>query len=567
MIKAIDTFADGADYDIVVVGAGAAGMAAALFGAIEGQRVLLVERTGYIGGTSALSAATTWVPNTHHALGSDDNVEKAERFLDQVVGNHSSAVQRRAFLENGPRAIAVLEANSDVKFRPCALHPDYEQTAEGATLRGRALEPLPFDGRELGAALSVVRPPIPEFTVLGGMMVDRTDIGHLLKMTKSFVSFRHAAGLLARYAIDRLGHTRGTRLVMGNALIGRLLLSLMKRDVDVVLDVKTTEISHDDRGVTGLVLQQGSEVRRVAARRGVVLASGGFNRHRTRRAEMLHRPIPDHSPGAPGHTGEMHDLAFDLGAHYGEGNLDHAFWAPVSVRKRQDGSIAVFPHFVMDRGKPGTVAVDLRGRRFVNEACSYHLFVRSMFEANKAVPSIPAYLITDVEGLRKYGLGMVRPGGRGLAPFLADGYLTEGETVAELAGKLGIDAAGLVRTIADMNGYAEAGADPEFGRGTTAYHHANGDPANAPNPNLGPIRTAPFYAVRLYPGDIGAATGLAADAQARVLGPDDRPIGRLYVCGNDMNSIMGGTYPGPGITIGPGITFAYLAVRHAVHGR
>lgn len=187
-----------------------------------------------------------------------------------------------------------------------------------------------------------------------------------------------------------------------------------------------------------------------------------------------------------------------------------------------------------------------------------------MFEANETTPTIPAYLITDSEGLRKYGLGMIRPGGRGLKSFLDDGYLTMAPTVAELASKLKIDPVGLARTIADMNQYAKTGVDPEFGRGTTAYHNVNGDAARKPNPNLGPIQTPPYYAIRLYPGDIGAATGLVTDADAQVLGPDNRPLCKLYACGNDMNSIMGGTYPGPGITIGPAITFAYLAVRHAI---
>jgi succinate dehydrogenase/fumarate reductase flavoprotein subunit len=566
VITSLDAIAEGAAYDIVVIGSGAAGMSAALFAAIGGVKVLLVERTGLLGGTSALSAATTWVPNTHHAaaVGAEDSLEKSGQFLDQVVGNHSDAALRRAFLENAPPAIAALEAHSDVVFRPYALHPDYVQEAEGATLRGRALEPLPFDGRKLGTAFALLRPPIPEFTILGGMMVDRTDIRHLLNVTRSWASFRHAIGLVGRYVRDRLTHPRGTRLVLGNALIGRMLASLVKRDIDIVLGTLTVELLHDKGQIDGLVLACADARRRIAVKRGLILASGGFNQHKTRRAELLHRPTPVHSPGAAGNTGEMQDLALALGARFGSGNLDHAFWAPVSIRQRPDGSTAVFPHFVLDRGKPGMVSVDKLGRRFVNEATSYHLFARAMFEANETTPTIPAYLITDSEGLRKYGIGMVRPGGHGLKSFLDDGYLTCAPTIAELAVMLEIDPAGLTRTIADMNRYAETGVDPEFGRGTTAYHNVNGDAASKPNPNLGPIRTPPYYAVRLYPGDIGAATGLVTDVDAQVLGPDNRPLGKLYACGNDMNSIMGGTYPGPGITIGPAITFAYLAVRHAI---
>ncbi|MGL4290328.1 MAG: FAD-dependent oxidoreductase [Phreatobacter sp.] len=566
MIGKLDSLRDGTAYDVVVIGSGGAGMAAALFAAIEDKRVLLVERTEYLGGTTALSAATTWAPNSHHAKGSGDSFDKADRFLTNVVGNHSRIDMRRAFLRSAPKAIAAIEAGSDVAFRPYALHPDYVQEAEGATLTGRALEPLPFDGRQLGEALALIRPPIPEFTLFGGMMVDRTDIGHLLKLKQSAASFRHAARILGRYAVDRLSRPRGTRLVMGNALIGRMLLTLRKRQVDIVLETSVTELVREGDTVTGVVLAGKGASRRIAARYAVVMASGGFNRHKTRRADMLHQPTPQHSPGAPGHTGELQDLALGLGARFGEGNLDNAFWAPVSVRKRPDGSTAVFPHFVLDRSKPGTVAVNSLGRRFVNETVSYHLFARAMFETHPQVPCIPTFLITDSEGLRKYGLGMVRPGGRGLKPYLADGYLTEAPSVAALAGKLGIDAPTLQQTIAAMNGYAKTGIDTEFGRGTTAYHRVNGDAGQQPNPTLGPIATAPFYAVKLYPGDIGAANGLVTTEQAEVVDRDNQPIRGLYACGNDMQSIMGGTYPGPGITIGPAITFAYRAIRHALHG-
>jgi succinate dehydrogenase/fumarate reductase flavoprotein subunit len=553
--------------DVIVVGAGGAGMAAALFSALDGQATLLVERTSLLGGTTALSAATTWIPGTPHAAEvgeTEDDAETAAAFLRHAVGNHSSEAMRQAFLRNGPAAVARLEAETEVKFRARPLHPDYIQEVPGASLRGRALEPLPFDGRRLGARLALLRPPIPEFTVLGGMMVDRDDIPHLLNMTRSWRSFRHAARILARHAMDRARHPRGTRLLMGNALVGRLLASLDARGVQIMLDTKVEELLRGETGVQGVVLSQDGKRKRVLARRGVIMATGGFNRHPGRRAEMLHAPLAEFSPAAPGHTGEMHDLALALGARYGEGALDNAFWAPVSVRRRADGSMAVFPHFVLDRGKPGMVTVNAAGRRFVNEATSYHLFVRAMYAAHATTPSIPAFLVTDAEGLRRYGMGMVRPGGRGLAPFLAEGYLTEASSLAELARKLGVDAEQLAATVAQMNDYAATGVDPEFGRGSTAYHHVNGDMTRSlPNPNLGPIGTPPFYALRLYPGDIGAATGLATDENAQVLGPDDRPIGGLYACGNDMHSVMGGVYPAPGITIGPGITFAYLAARHA----
>jgi succinate dehydrogenase/fumarate reductase flavoprotein subunit len=259
----------------------------------------------------------------------------------------------------------------------------------------------------------------------------------------------------------------------------------------------------------------------------------------------------------------LHDLLLKAGARYGTDHRDTAFWSPVSVRA--DGSTAVFPHFIFDRGRPGTITVNSQGRRFVNEALSYHPFTQAMFEANETAPSIPAFLITDEDGLRKYGLGMVRPSRFGRAGFLKDGYLVSAPTLAELAGRLEIDPAALTETVARFNGFAASGIDPDFGRGGTDYQRITaGDLSHKPNPCLGPIARAPFYAVRLYPGDIGAATGLVTDEDARVLRDDGSAVGRLYACGNDMNSVMGGNYPGPGITIGPGLVFSYIAVRHIV---
>ena len=569
VLNSLNELTADAAYDLVVVGAGGAGMAAALFAALDGKQVLLVERTGYVGGTTALSAGTTWVPGTHHSatVNPTDTLSDAARYLSNAIGERTPAALRQAFLDHGAEAVALAESRTDVKFRPYAKHPDYISDLGGSTLNGRALEPLPFDGRLLGDLFKLVRPPIPEFTVLGGMMVDRTDINHLLALTKSFASFRHALKIIARHGMDRLSHPRGTRLVMGNALIARLLYSLSKQaSVTLALNTSVAAFQRDGSGITGLTLQAGTERRDVAVRGGVVLASGGFNRHPELRAQLLPGADIDWCPAGPGHTAEAHALAKDAGAVYGQGAFSNAFWAPVSLRKRADGSTAVFPHFVMDRAKPGMLTVNQAGQRFVNESTSYHLFGIAMQEAHKTSPSVPAYLVCDANALNKYGIGMVRPGAspKDLAPFLADGYLTQGATLDELAGKLGIDAAGLKASVDQINRYAEAGVDPDFQRGVTAYQQNIGDAtAGNKNPNLGPLTTAPYFAVKLYPGDIGAATGFATDGDARALDGVGQPIPGLYAVGNDMHSIMGGVYTAPGITIGPGLVFGYLAARHA----
>jgi len=572
--RPLSSLSDGEAFDVIVLGAGGAGMSAALFAAIDAgpdARLLLVESTAQVGGTTAWSAATTWIPGTHLAsqVNPDDTLERAATFLDAAVGDRSPRALREAFLAAGAAAVAKIEQHTQVKYRIRPFHPDYLSELEGSTLCGRALEPLPFDGRLLGADFDLVRAPMPEFMVLGGMMVDRDDIPHLLGWHKSFKSFRYATRILLRHLVDRLTRDRGTRLLMGNALVGRLLLSLRERGVVLLTQTQAVALHRAGPGTSGAVtevtLRQGETERRLRVRGGVVLASGGFNRHPAKRAERLPGVPEAWCPGAPGHTGQVHELAEAVGAVYGRPGLSDAFWAPVSLRQRADGSTAAFPHFVFDRAKPHMVTVDSEGERFLNESTSYHLFGLAMQAAHRRRPSIPAFLITDRQGMHKYGLGMVRPRGMGLPEALGDGYVTSASSLAELASKLGLPAAKLEATVARLNGYAAEGTDPEFGRGTTAYQRANGDATwSGRNPSLGPIEQAPFYAVRLYPGDIGAATGFATDGDARVLDGAGRVIDGLYAVGNDMHSAMGGVYPAPGITIGPGLVFASLATASAL---
>jgi succinate dehydrogenase/fumarate reductase flavoprotein subunit len=563
-IPSLDALPDGAAFDIAVIGAGGAGMAAALFAALQGRRVLLVERTSCVGGTTALSAGTAWIPGTRlgAAVNPQDTLADAARYLDNAIGARTPAALRQAFLDHGGAAIDELAAKTEVKFRACPKHPDYISDLGGSTLNGRALEPLPFDGRLLGDLFALLRSPIPEFTVLGGMMVDRTDINHLLGMTRSAASLRHSVKIVGRHALDRLRHARGTRLVMGNALVARLLYSLAQRnEVTLALDTTLEYIERGAHGVESIDLRQGKTRRTVQVRGGVILASGGFTRHPERRQTLMPASQIEWCPGAPGHTGEAHALAEAAGARYGEGAMSAAYWTPVSLRTRADGSVAVFPHLVMDRAKPGMLTVNQAGERFVNESTSYHLFGVAM---QQQPGRTPAFLICDAEALRKYGIGMVRPSGKGLAPYLADGYLVRGDTIEALARALAIDPATLAATVRRFNAHAHEGRDPDFERGGTAYSRNIGD-ASWPgaNPCLGPLATGPFYAVRLYPGDLGAATGFATDADGRALDGSGTPIDGLYAVGNDMHSIMGGVYTAPGITIGPGLVFARLAARHA----
>ena len=275
------------------------------------------------------------------------------------------------------------------------------------------------------------------------------------------------------------------------------------------------------------------------------------------------QPVPVHSMSYEGNQGDGLAIGQRLGAAIAPERGSGGLWTPVSIVPRPDGSKGLFPHLVLDRAKPGLIAVNSAGRRFVNEAASYHDFVLVMFESNKTVPSIPAWLICDAAFIKKYGLGVIYPGHANPGKFVDSGYLVRGRTIDELAGKIAVDAAQLRATAARYNGFAETGVDIDFGKGETELNRFNGDANHRPNPCIGAIAKPPFYAVAVWPADIAVSTGLATDADARVLDTDGKPIPGLYACGNDMASVMGGSYPGPGTTLGPAIVFAYRAAMHA----
>jgi len=348
-------------------------------------------------------------------------------------------------------------------------------------------------------------------------------------------------------------------------MIGRMLYSYSKHKGLLVTQTEVIDLIQNEQGIQGVVLEQQGQRITVNSKGGVVMASGGFNRHPARRADLLPGAHEQWCPAGPGHTGRAQDLALNAGAQLGQHGLSHAFWAPVSIRQRADGSTAAFPHFVMDRGKPGMLTVDSHGQRYVNESTSYHLFGLTMQAHHAHTPCIPSWLVCDAGALKRYGLGMIRPGGKGLAPYLADGYLKQGQSLQDLALQIQVPADQLQATVARFNAMAKQGIDTDFQRGTTDYQRANGD-ATWPgvNPCLGELTEGPFYAIALYPGDIGASTGLVTNEDAQVLNAQGHVISGLYACGNDMHSIMGGVYPAPGITIGPAITFGFLAAKHAV---
>jgi succinate dehydrogenase/fumarate reductase flavoprotein subunit len=369
---------------------------------------------------------------------------------------------------------------------------------------------------------------------------------------------------MARYLADRLRYPRGTRLMMGNALTARLFYSLRKRGVDILLNAPIAAVDYQDGRVTGAAIRTGDEEIRIKARNGVVLATGGYGHNAGYRKAFMPQPVPAHSMASEFNQGDGLAIGERLGARIAPEESGHSgLWTPASITPRRDGSKGLYPHLLLDRAKPGLIAVNARGERFVNEAISYHDFVEAMFDANATAPSIPCYLICDATFINKYGLGIVYPGAGNLSRLLQAGYLKRGDTLDDLAGQFGIDAAGLRRTVARHNGFAQTGTDVDFGKGETELNRFNGDDAHLPNPCIGPLAAAPFYGLEIWPAEIAVSTGLSTDADARVLNQDGEAIAGLYACGNDMASIMRGTYPGPGITLGPALVFGYRAAMAA----
>ncbi|WP_439373990.1 FAD-dependent oxidoreductase [Bradyrhizobium sp. DASA03120] len=555
-------------YDVIVIGAGAGGMTAAAVAAAEGLRVLVIEKTAFVGGTTAWSGGMVWIPANPKMkeAGLSDSITEAVRYLSNTVPEPANAGLRAAFLARGPEAVAWLEANTEVRLQPVTVYPDYYPERLGATSGGRVLEPVAFDGRRLGRALARLRPPLPEFMLFGGMMVNRLDIPHLRHVGKSLRSTLRAARLVSAYALQRLRSPRGTTLHLGNALAARLYASLLARQVEILFSADVEDLSMQGDRVAGVVIRHGARDRLIAARRGVVLATGGFSHDAVLRKRFFPSAAGLVSAANRAATGDGLRLAVTAGAALNTDATSPAYWVPASLFRRADGSRGAFPHMVTDRAKPGVIAVNAAGRRFVNEALSYHEFVLGMLRDGQGEVDRPFYLVCDRAFLWAYGLGRIKPFTRKIRRYLAGGELVEAPDIAQLAGKIGIKPSRLSATIAAYNEGAKEGRDPEFGRGSTIYQRHLGDAAHKPNPCVAPIVREPFFAMRIYPADLGTAIGMRVDAQARVLREDGTPITGLYACGNDMGSIMNGNCPGPGIMLGPALTFGYIAGRHLAEG-
>ncbi|MFT4919825.1 MAG: succinate dehydrogenase/fumarate reductase flavoprotein subunit [Zhongshania aliphaticivorans] len=552
--------------DVVVVGSGGAGMTAALVAAKCGLEVLLVEKTEFFGGTTALSGGGIWVPCSPHAVaaGVADSVHEAATYVKGVIGESLREDLLDEFLESAPQMVQFLVDNSAVQFSLQNGFADWHPQAKGFKASGRLLSPLSFDGKLLGDWFSRLRPPLTEFNAPGGCMIGIDDMPHISNAGRSLKSFAYVAKLLMRYFVDRIRYPRGTRLTMGNALAGSLLKSCVDAGVELwsnaaMENIISTDGTGEGPAIQGLTVNCNGQLIKLRARKAVILATGGFSAN----AEMRKRYIPfaeSHVSLVPdGNTGDGIQQCLDLGAVFDGENISNAGWVVVSVHRAPDGKLRKFPHLFMDRGKPGCIAVNKQGNRFGNESTT------NLVEAIHRTASVPAYLICDHVFIKKYGLGLVKPGGFGLRKFLAEGYIKSAESLPLLAQQLGIDSGSLVATVTRFNQFAEQGHDQDFLRGGQPADFGFGDMQHKPNPCLGKLDCAPFYAVEVFPGDSTTTVGLRVDSQARVLNKAGKPIKGLHAIGLDMNSLWRGKAPANGANNTLGMTFGYIAAQSVLN--
>jgi succinate dehydrogenase/fumarate reductase flavoprotein subunit len=547
-------------FDLVVLGSGAGGFATAATAACRGLKVLVLEKAERFGGTSAISGGAVWVYGSDQAraAGAKDSPEAMRTYLKTVIGAGYNPALVDAFIEQGHQALRWLEHNTELRYGLRPHSPDYYPDEPGATEFGRALEMVEYDGRHLGSRFKDLKMPPPGMLLFGGMMVNRVDIQHFLNLRRSPASLWHCLKLMARYARDRLRHPRGTRLTTGNALIARLASSAFAHGAELWLNSEAQELIIECGVVSGVIVQREGRRVRVQARGGVVCAMGGFAAGQLAASYRPDAAAPHLSMSPPTNDGAALRLGAAVAAAQGEGLAANFFWAPVSELRHANGERERFPHLVTDRAKPGVIAVDPAGRRFVNESNSYHHFVQTMFANGIG----HCWLICDAEAMNRYGLGLARPKPVDNSALITAGYLLRANSVPALATAMGVDPQALQLTLAHFNADARNGIDREFGKGGNSYNRYMGDPQHQPNPCLAPLIKAPFYAIRIHTGDLGSARGLVTDAKANVLDRSGAPIAGLYAVGNDMNSMMNGTYPGPGITLGPALTFGWIAASH-----
>ncbi|MBY0443360.1 MAG: 3-oxosteroid 1-dehydrogenase [Mycobacteriaceae bacterium] len=546
------------EYDVVVVGSGAAGMVAALTAAHQGLSTVVIDKAAHYGGSTARSGGGVWIPNNEvlRRAGVQDTPEAARTYLHGIIGDVVAPERIDTYLDRAPEMLSFVLNHSPLRMCWVPNYSDYYPERPGGRPGGRSIEPRPFNAGKLGAELASLEPPYGKVPL--NVVVMQQDYVRLNMMK------RHPRGVLRSLRVGARAmwaKATGQNLVgMGRALIGPLRIGLQQAGVAVRLNTALTDLATADdstRRVIGVYVGDSELIR---ARRGVILACGGFEHNEQMRVKYQREPISTQwTVGAAANTGDGILAAEKLGAALDF--MEDAWWGPTVP-------LVDAPWFALsERNSPGSIIVNMSGKRFMNESMPYveachHMYGGQHGQGAGPGENIPAWLVFDQRYRSRYFFAGIPAGQRIPRKWLDSGVIVMAGTLAELAGKTGLPADELASTIARFNGFARSGIDQDYHRGDSVYDRYYGDPTNKPNPNLGEIAHPPYYAAKLVPGDLGTKGGIRTDVHGRALRDDGSVIEGLYAAGNVSAPVMGHTYPGPGGTIGPAMTFGYLAALH-----
>ena len=551
------------EFDVVVVGSGAAGMVAALTAAHQGLSTVVVEKAPHYGGSTARSGGGVWIPNNEvlRSAGVKDSPAAASEYLHTIIGDVVPAEKIDTYLDRGPEMLSFVLANSPLKLCWVPGYSDYYPESAGGKPTGRSVEPKPFNAKKLGPDEKGLEPPYGKVPL--NMVVMQQDYVRLNQLK------RHPRGVLRSIKVgvrSVWANATGKNLVgMGRALIAPLRIGLQKAGVPVLLNTALTDLLVEDGVVKGVYVRdttgpESAEPRLIRARRAVILGSGGFEHNEQMRVKYQRAPITtEWTVGVVANTGDGIIAAEKLGAALEL--MEDAWWGPTVPL---EGA----PWFALsERNSPGSIIVNMSGKRFMNESMPYVEACHHMYGGQYGMgagpgENIPAWLIFDQQYRDRFIFAGLQPGQRIPSKWLESGVIVKADTIVELAEKTGLPADAFTATIERFNGFARSGVDEDFKRGESAYDRYYGDPTNKPNPNLGEISHGPYYAAKMVPGDLGTKGGIRTDLHGRALRDDDSIIEGLYTAGNASSPVMGHTYPGPGGTIGPAMTWGYLAALH-----
>lgn len=554
-------------YDLVIVGSGAGAMASAVFAADHGLSVLVVEKTDKYGGTSAISGGGIWIPNNDYfkAKGGQDSQALALEYLKASTEGSVSETRLHSYLDNAPKMIRHLAQHSKVRYAVAEKYPDYYPELAGALPGGRTLDPELFDTSSLGDEIHNQRKPSPSTLLMGRIAWTARDAHKAMARETGWrwLLFK----LMARYKLDwrqRRKTKMDRRAALGASLVASLRQSMLDRKIPLWLNTDFSELVIENNRVTGIIVMSEGQQLSISASKGVIFSSGGFEQNQILRDKFL--PVPSKVAWSATPPGANTGAALEAGMKAGADTdlLNWCWWAPTIKVPKEDKARGVFA----ERAFPGAIVVDSLGKRFFNEAAPYLEFGDAMYRNHQTTggKSIPAWVIFDAKFRFNYAMGPLMPGQIMPDSRLRSNWLNtlyyKADTLEELAEQIGVDADGLTNTATRMNGFAQTGIDVDFDRGGNVFDRYYGDSNVKPNPCLAPVAKAPFYAMRMDAGDIGTKGGLLTNEHAQVLHTNGEVIEGLYAIGNCSSSVMGTSYPGAGSTLGPAMTFGYIAVNH-----